>query len=119
MMLSVEEVRSLSPRLSVEYLEEQGVIPLGIRDGVLYVGAWKGDVEPDVLFALESLLGAPAEVQSVSEDAGRAAIRRAYGESSAQALIDATGPEGANVVEDAHEQIIPWMREFFSKHPIA
>ena len=26
---------------------------------------------------------------------------------------------GHYVVEDAHEQIIPWMREFFSKHPIA
>ena len=84
MTLSVEDVRSLSPRLSVEYLEEQGVVPLGIRDGVLYVGAWKADVEPDVLYALESLLGAPVEVQSVAEDAARAAIRRAYGESSAR-----------------------------------
>ena len=26
---------------------------------------------------------------------------------------------GHYVVEDAHEQIIPWVREFFAKHPIA
>ena len=102
MMLSLEDVRSLSPRLSVDYLEEQGVIPIGIRDGVLYVGAWKATVEADVLHSLESLLGAPAELHTVSEDAGRAAVRRAYGESSAQALIDATDDDRVDVGEDAH-----------------
>ena len=98
---SLDKVAALSPRLTAEYLDEQGVIPLRVEEGALHVGTWRSDVEHDVLYELESLLGARVELHQVDENDARAAIRRVYGESSAQALIDAVGPEGAAPADDA------------------
>ncbi|MBI3809961.1 MAG: alpha/beta hydrolase, partial [Nitrospirae bacterium] len=36
-----------------------------------------------------------------------------------QAEVHRIPEAGHYVVEDAHEQIIPWVREFFARHPIA
>jgi len=91
---SLDDVRSLSPRITAGYLEEQGVIPLEVRGETLHLGTWLATVEPDVVYDLESLLGAPSEVHNVDENEARAAIRRVYGESSAQALIDAVDSTG-------------------------
>ena len=101
MTFSLDDVRSLATRLTAEYLEEQGVVPLRVEQGTLHVGAWRHDVEHDVLYELESLLGARVELHSVDENEARATIRRVYGESSAQALIDAVGPEGAGLADDS------------------
>ena len=98
---SLDALAALSPRLTAEYLDEQGVIPLRVEQGALHVGTWRSDVEPDVLYELESLLGARVELHQVDENDARAAIRRVYGESSAQALIDAVGPEGVAPADDA------------------
>jgi len=81
-------VRALSPRITPELLEEHGILPLGVEDHVLRLGTWRGDVDPDVVYELEALAGARIELEPVSEDEARATIRRVYGESSAQSLID-------------------------------
>ena len=100
-MLSLDDVRALSPRLTPEYLEEQGVIPIGVEGNTLHVGVWRDDVEPAAIFDLEALLGARAEVHRVREDDARAAIRRVYGETSAQSLIDSIEPGAAAYDDDS------------------
>ncbi|HEU4721230.1 MAG TPA: hypothetical protein VFS59_07700, partial [Gemmatimonadaceae bacterium] len=60
MTAKLDAVRALSRRLTPEYLEEHGVLPLGVEEHVLRVGTWKTDVEPDVLYDLEALAGARA-----------------------------------------------------------
>ena len=66
---SLDHVRALSPRLTPEFLEEHGVLPLGVADHVLRLGTWRGDVEPDVVYELEALSGARVELEPVNEDA--------------------------------------------------
>ncbi|MEP6729035.1 MAG: ATPase, T2SS/T4P/T4SS family, partial [bacterium] len=102
MIPSLSEVRALSPRITPEYLEEQGLIPLALENGTLHLGAWHDDVPRDALYDMELLFNARAELHQVNEDDARAAIRRAYGESSAQLLIDAIGPGGAADATDSH-----------------
>ena len=94
MSVSLDDVRLLSPRITAGYLEEQGVIPLEITGDTLHLGTWLPALEPDVVYELESLLGARSEVHPVDENEAKAAIRRVYGESSAQALIDAHDATG-------------------------
>ena len=94
MSVSLDDVRSLSPRITAGYLEEQGVIPLEVTGETLHLGTWLPALEPDVVYELESLLGARSEVHAVDENEAKAAIRRVYGESSAQALIDAHDATG-------------------------
>ena len=93
-----KEVRSLSPRLRPDYLEEQGVIPLAIDGGVLTLGVWRDEVAPDTLFELEALFGARVQQMRVPEEFARGAIQSVYGTSSAQSLIDTydDGHEPAN-----------------------
>ena len=101
MQTPLDTVRALSPRLTPEYLEEHGVLPLGVEDHVLHLGTWRGDVEPDVVYDLEALAGARVELHAVSEDDARAAIRRVYGESNAQSLIDAMADGSPTGLDDA------------------
>jgi general secretion pathway protein E len=91
---SLADVRLLSPRITAGYLEEQCVLPLEVRGDTLHLGTWLPVLEPDVVYELELLLGARSEVHSVDENEAKAAIRRVYGESSAQALIDAHDATG-------------------------
>ncbi len=79
----------MSPRITPEFLEEQCVIPLGMDDGTLHLGTWRPAVEPEAIYELEALFGVHAAVHAVDEEQARAAIRRVYGEHSAQSLIDA------------------------------
>jgi len=100
---SLDSVRLLSPCITADYLEEQGIIPLDVVSGTLRIGAWRPAVEPDAIYQLELLLGARVEMHEVDEDEARAAIRRVYGESSAQALIDAVDATGDTAGDpDAH-----------------
>lgn len=94
------EVTRLSPRISPEYLEENGVVPLGVVDGALHVGAWT-DVHPDVRYQLEAIAGVPAQIRRMSEDEARGLIHKAYGETSAQSLIDSIGTTAAPANEDS------------------
>jgi general secretion pathway protein E len=101
MSTPLDTVRALSPRLTPDYLEEHGVLPLAVEGHVLRLGTWRDGVEPDVLWELEALTGARAELEPVREDEARDAIRRVYGESSAQSLIDAMGDGDSTGVDDA------------------
>ncbi|MDB4881373.1 MAG: hypothetical protein JWL95_139 [Gemmatimonadetes bacterium] len=97
---SLDAVRALSPRITPEFLEEHGVLPLGVEDHVLRLGTWRGDVDRDVVYELEALSGARVQTEPVNEDDARAAIRRVYGESSAQSLIAAMGSTDGATNED-------------------
>ena len=111
-----DEVRALSPRISPEYLEEQGVIPLRLEQGTLHLGVWRDDVDANTIYDLESLLGARAEVQRVDEEWARAMIRGVYGESSAQSLIDAIGVGSA--APDADTPAIDDLRALANEAPV-
>ena len=113
---SLDAVRALSPRLTPEFLEEHGVLPLGVADHVLRLGTWRGDVDADALYELEALSGARAELEPVNEDDARAAIRRVYGESSAQSLIAAMG--GQQSVADAEAPAIDDLRALANEAPV-
>ena len=76
-------------------------MPLHVDGAVLHVMSWHQTVEPDVLYELESLMGARAVVTHMPEDAVRTAIRSVYGESSAQSLIDAVQQPGETTGSDA------------------
>ena len=93
MIPALDEVRALSPRLTPEYLEEQGILPLGVELGVLHVGTWRANVAPDALYQLELLVGMRTALEIVDEEPARVAIRRAYGASSAQSLINSIGAD--------------------------
>ena len=92
--IAVQDVRALSARLTPEYLEEHGVLPLRIEGGTLHIGTWRDHVEPHVLFELEALLGARVRLRRMAEDEVRTGIRSLYGETSAQSLIDAVDDSG-------------------------
>ena len=94
------EVRALSSRLTPDFLEEQGIIPLGVEGDTLTVGVWRDDVQPDALYQLEALLGARVQVMRVPEEFARSSIRALYGESSAQALIAAIGASAGEHTDD-------------------
>ena len=116
MIPALADVRALSPRITPEYLEEQGIIPLGIEDDRLHLGHWHDEVDVDALYELEGLFGVRALVHRVDEDEARAAIRRAYGESSAQLLIDSMGP-GADA-SDADSHAIDDLRALANEAPV-
>ena len=113
---TLDDVRALSPRLTPEYLEEQGLIPLGVDSGVLHVGIWRDDVAVDALFQLEELFGARVETHVVDADRAHAAIRRVYGESSAQSLINAIGIE--EYLDDAGAPAIDDLRALANEAPV-
>jgi general secretion pathway protein E len=113
---SLDAVRALSPRLTPEFLEEHGVLPLGVEQQVLRLGIWRGEVEPDVVYELEALSGATVAIEPVNEDEARAAIRRVYGESSAQSLIEAMGDGGGAM--DAESPAIDDLRALANEAPV-
>ncbi|CAN5426607.1 type II secretion system ATPase GspE [soil metagenome] len=86
--LLLARASNLSTRITPEFLEEQGVVPLTLEDGRLTVGVWRDDASSDAIYELESLLGAPATRIEIAEADAHALIREHYGESSAQSLID-------------------------------
>jgi general secretion pathway protein E len=113
---SLTEVRALSPRIHPVYLEEQGIIPLALDQGTVHLGVWRDDVQLDAIYEMELMFGARVELHKVNEDDARAAIRRAYGESSAQLLIDAMG--SADVSSDAEASAIDDLRALANEAPV-
>ena len=85
------QLRALSPRITPDFLEEQGLIPLALEDGKVSIGVWRENVLPDAIHQVEALLDARAQILHVTEEFARTTIRALYGEASAQAVIDAAG----------------------------
>lgn len=72
------EIERLSASLSADWLEQQGVLPIALHDGVLRVATWLDDVEPLVLDDLRLAFGAELEIVRGTERELRSAIRRVY-----------------------------------------
>ena len=82
----------VSASLSAAYLEQHGVMPLAVRDGVLHVASWLDAPSTQALDDLALLCGARVAVERGAEPALRRAIHRVYGtEATAQGVIDALG----------------------------
>ncbi|MDQ8153402.1 MAG: GspE/PulE family protein [Gemmatimonadota bacterium] len=82
------------PAPSAAYLEQHGVLPLELRDGVLRVASWLDTPASQALDDLALLCGARVVVERGDEPALRRAIQRVYGaESTAQGMIDALGAD--------------------------
>lgn len=91
----------LGDALTLEYLEENRLLPLGIEDGRLVL-AVAGAPDPQAVAELEVLYGAPAALRPLPEAELRDAVRRAWGaESSAAEMIAALGPGAAAGEEGA------------------
>jgi len=91
-MTDLSALAPLSPRLSAPWLERHGLVPLERAGDVVRVGSWRRgeEVDASAVDALELHFGAAVEVVPVSESAGRAAIRRLYGDgATARAVVDA------------------------------
>ena len=71
-------VERLSRALSADWLEQHGVLPLGLTGDVLRVGTWFDAVEPLALDDLALMFGAKVQVESHTEHDLRSAIRRVY-----------------------------------------
>ena len=87
--------RSLSAKLTPDFLEEHRLIPLSQDDGVIHVGTWGEPVERDGVYQLETLFDARASLEPVDEAEARQAIRRLYGPASAQSFIDTIRDDSA------------------------
>jgi general secretion pathway protein E len=72
------EVDRLTTALSADWLEQYGVLPLRLDDGLLIVGTWLDRVDPLALDDLRLLFGARITVERYGEHDLRTAIRRTY-----------------------------------------
>jgi general secretion pathway protein E len=83
------DVERLVPALSPDWLEQMGVMPLRLTDGVLEVGTWRDTVDPLALDDLRLLFGATIELERFDEHDLRTAIRRVYAQeaTTAQGMI--------------------------------
>jgi general secretion pathway protein E len=102
-------VTRLSDRLTVEYLEFNGVLPLRVEAGRVQVATWLSDVDPQVEDDLRFVFDAEPELVQGGEAELRTAIRRAYGSEgvTAQGMIAGlaseethTGPEDETPIDD-------------------
>ena len=85
-------VERLSDRLTADYLEHHGLLPLEVRDGRAVVATWLDAPDPQATDDLRLLLGAPLEILRLPEAELRPAIRRTYGEdATAESLIAGLG----------------------------
>ena len=98
--INARELRPLSARITPEFLEEHGVLPLHVEEGVLRLATWREHVALDVVCELEMLVGARAQVLQFPEAVVRTGIRTVYGESSAQSLINAVREDAPSSGED-------------------
>lgn len=86
----------VAPAPSAAFLEQHGLLPLELRDGVLRVASWLESPSPRALDDLALLCGARVAVERGDEPSLRRAIQRVYGtESTAQGMIDALGAADA------------------------
>ena len=81
------DVERLTHVVSADWLEQHGVMPLRIVDGVLNVGTWRASVDPLAIDDLRLLFGAEVRLELFGERDLRTAIRRVY----AQEAVTAQG----------------------------
>lgn len=103
----LEDLEPLSPELTGEYLEHQGLLPLSLEDGRLQVATWHEDVDPQALDDLRLLAGSPVELVHLPEREVRAAIRRVYASDglSAEGVIAGLSDDAAGVEFDGDAAI--------------
>src|SRR6266571_2329511 len=111
--LDLERARPLSERLTPDYLEFYGLLPLcregeggEERDGQddrVRVATWRDDVDPQAVDDLRLELGGEIDLVRGPEDELRAAIRRVYGVEpvTAETLIAGLGPGRTEAAGDA------------------
>jgi general secretion pathway protein E len=88
----------LTDRLSLEYLDSHGVLPLRLEPDRVVAASWREAPDPVVDDDLALIFGRPVEWVRAPEDELRAAIRRVYGASSVTASGVIAGLSGELVV---------------------
>jgi general secretion pathway protein E len=91
------EVDRLTPALSADWLEQNGVLPLRQADGVLEVGTWLERVDPLALDDLRLLFDADVRLRPFKEHELRTAIRRVYAAEATTAQGVIAGMAGGDV----------------------
>ena len=116
-MTSLDSIRALSKQLSPEFLEEQRLLPLRMDDEVVHLGTWGDSVDHDGVYQLEQLFGRRAALERVDANEARHAVRRLYGTSSAQSLIDAMHDD-ASVTDASDQPAIDDLRALANEAPV-
>ena len=90
------DVERLSLTLSAEWLEQNGVLPLRLDQGVLRVATWLGRVQPIVLDDLRLQFSAEIALVRFAESDARSTIRRVYAQdaTTAEGMIAGMSSEG-------------------------
>jgi general secretion pathway protein E len=104
------EVERLTTGLSADWLEQYGVLPLGLEREELTVGTWLDRVEPLALDDLRLLFAAHVSLMRFAEHDLRTAIRRVYAPEAATAEGMIAGMSGeaqaANVDDIALDDLL-------------
>jgi len=92
--LDLSVLAPLSQRLTADYLEFNGVLPLRVTDRGVEVATWLPEVDPQVLDDLRFVFDAEPELVRGPEAELRAAIRHVYGGEgvTAEGVIAGLGP---------------------------
>jgi hypothetical protein len=103
-------VERLTTALSAEWLEQHGLLPLAIVDGVLKVGTWRTSIDDLAIDDLRLLFGAHVQLERFDERDLRTAIRRVYAQDAvtAQGVIAGLsgGPGGLSAEEITLDQLL-------------
>ena len=97
------EVERLTTGLSADWLEQYGVLPLGLERDELTVGTWLDRVEPLALDDLRLLFAAHVSLVRFAEHDLRTAIRRVYAPEAATAEGVIAGMSGEAQVANVDE----------------
>jgi len=97
------DVERLTHVLSADWLEQHGVMPLRIVDGVLRVGTWRTAADPLAIDDLRLLFGAEVQVDRFGEHDLRTAIRRVYAQDADTAQGVIAGLAGDPRITDVDE----------------
>lgn len=93
----LRDVRRLSARLSSDYLEHAGVLPLALSEDEVRVATWHRTVRDEVLDDLRLIFAREPRAVPVDEEVGRDLIRRLYGSdaTTAEEVIARIGGEAS------------------------
>jgi general secretion pathway protein E len=85
------DIRRISPALTAEYLEFNGVLPIDDQGDTAVVGTWRSVVDAAVIDDLSILFDKPIEIACVDETEAVNTIQRLYGASPQSAHDVLTG----------------------------
>ena len=100
----LDHVERLTSNTTSEYLEFNGVLPLGFEGGTIRIATWREQVSAQVIDDLSILFNAVPTFVQCEEVYGRAAIRRAYGE-SVQTVEDVIAGFDVRVTDAANGEL--------------